>query len=130
MIGTEISSGSQSSLYPSHSHSSARERLDLFTLSDDSKTVWVHLWNRGGFSIFKYDPYNSDQKADTFRYDASHSLTLSVPISNVVPGDFNYDGRLDLLVMHSDSGGWWDSKSNPTHLEVYLGGAQDGGFRE
>jgi integrin alpha FG-GAP repeat containing protein 1 len=37
-----------------------------------------------------------------------------------VPGDFNYDGRLDLLVMsENDEGGWW-TEAKELDLRVYL----------
>ncbi|KAI8085765.1 uncharacterized protein B0P05DRAFT_466374 [Gilbertella persicaria] len=44
-------------------------------------------------------------------------------ITNVVPGDFNYDGKLDLLLM-----GEQNPDKNPTHeikLQVYLGNGND-----
>ncbi|ORY34008.1 hypothetical protein BCR39DRAFT_518106 [Naematelia encephala] len=90
------------------------QHADLFVLSEDSKSVQMYLWNR-----------------DSFKFLPSHSITLSSTILNVIPGDFNHDGRLDLLIMYLDeSGGWWGSKSERTGMEIYLGGGPEGGFQE
>ncbi|WRT66340.1 uncharacterized protein IL334_003295 [Kwoniella shivajii] len=91
------------------------QKLDLFTLSEDGKTVTVHLWNK-----------------DKFTYTSAHTLTLSSSISNVIPGDYNHDGRLDLLVMYAqeEDGGWWGSKDEKLGMDVYLGGGKDGGFQD
>jgi integrin alpha FG-GAP repeat containing protein 1 len=59
----------------------------------------------------------------------SFNLSLSQPVINVVPGDFNHDGKLDVLVMMQEAGGWW-GQSDMTIMGVYLGGSADGGFRE
>ena len=41
-------------------------------------------------------------------------------ITNIVPGDYDYDGRLDLLLMGEDSpGGWWSD--NELKMIVYRG---------
>lgn len=53
----------------------------------------------------------------------SDNLHFSSKVHNIVPGDFNYDGKLDLLVMlEHDDGGWW-SESTALDLRVYI---QDG----
>ncbi|WVQ82354.1 hypothetical protein IAT38_004482 [Cryptococcus sp. DSM 104549] len=90
------------------------QKVDLFTLSEDGKTVQVHLWSR-----------------DKFQYIPSHTLTLSSAISNIVPGDFNHDGHLDLLVMYgsADDGGWWGGKTSRLGMEVFLGGGEGGNFQ-
>ncbi|WVR07022.1 hypothetical protein IAU60_004061 [Kwoniella sp. DSM 27419] len=90
------------------------QKLDLFTLSEDSKAVTVNLWNNS-----------------KFRFTPSHTITLASKISNVVPGDFDHDGRLDLLVMYVQevNGGWWGSKTEKLGMEVFLGGGEDGGFK-
>nr|XP_031863237.1 uncharacterized protein CI109_001110 [Kwoniella shandongensis]KAA5530309.1 hypothetical protein CI109_001110 [Kwoniella shandongensis] len=91
------------------------QKLDLFTLSEDGKTVQVQLWNR-----------------DKFQYIPSHTLTLSSKILNVVPGDYSHDGKLDLLVMYedeADDGGWWGSKVDKVAMEVFLGGGENGNFQ-
>ncbi|OCF36855.1 hypothetical protein I316_01452 [Kwoniella heveanensis BCC8398] len=90
------------------------QKLDLFTLNEDEKTITIHQWNRG-----------------KFRFTPSHTLTLSSKISNVIPGDYNHDGHLDLLVMYAreDDGSWWGGKVERLGMEVYLGGGTDGGFQ-
>lgn len=48
------------------------------------------------------------------------SLALPTKVASVVPGDFNYDGKLDLLVLsEAESDDWW-SKSAALKMEVYL----------
>ncbi|WVF71448.1 hypothetical protein IAT40_006252 [Kwoniella sp. CBS 6097] len=90
------------------------QKLDLFTLNEDEKTITIHQWNRG-----------------RFRFTPSHTLTLSSKISNVIPGDYNHDGHLDLLVMYTqeDDGSWWGGKVETLGMGVYLGGGADGGFQ-
>ncbi|KAK8864374.1 hypothetical protein IAR55_001622 [Kwoniella newhampshirensis] len=91
------------------------QKLDLFTLSEDGKTVQVQLWDR-----------------DKFQYIPSHTLSLSSKILNVVPGDYNHDGKLDLLVMYedeADGGGWWGGKVDRLGMEVFLGGGDNGAFQ-
>ena len=45
-------------------------------------------------------------------------------VTNLVPGDFDYDGRLDLLLMGEENpGGWWGDKE--LKLQVHRG--QGGG---
>jgi integrin alpha FG-GAP repeat containing protein 1 len=49
----------------------------------------------------------------------------------VVPGDFDHDGRLDLLVMTEvESGGWWGGKAEALDMTIHLGGGVGGGIRE
>jgi integrin alpha FG-GAP repeat containing protein 1 len=50
-------------------------------------------------------------------------------VTNVVPGDFNHDGRLDLLVMYESDEGWWPSKKESTGMQVFFG-RPDGGIGE
>ena len=48
-------------------------------------------------------------------------------ILNVIPGDYNHDGRLDLLIMTEDrNGGWWGGEKVKVDMQVFLG-AQAGG---
>ncbi|WVN88253.1 uncharacterized protein L203_103454 [Cryptococcus depauperatus CBS 7841] len=89
-------------------------KLDLFTLSKSGKTVQVHLWNK-----------------DKFQYIPSHTLSVSSQILNVVSGDYNHDGILDLLIMsdNSEDEGWWGKKKERLGMQVYLGGGEFGGFQ-
>ncbi|WWC61849.1 uncharacterized protein I303_104434 [Kwoniella dejecticola CBS 10117] len=91
------------------------QKLDLYTLNGDKKTVTINLWDK-----------------DKFKFTAAHTLTLSSTISNIIPGDYDHDGHLDLLVMYvqEEDGGWWGSKNDKLGMEVYLGGAEDGGFQK
>lgn len=105
-------------------------RLDLFALTEDRKTVKVFLWNKGERDLaipqLRLIP-------DSFSYKPSHALSLSSPIVNVIPGDYDHDGKLDLLVMSEDSekGGWWPGhKEVKTRMAVYFGGGPSGSFRE
>ncbi|KAF8319364.1 hypothetical protein DL93DRAFT_2124690 [Clavulina sp. PMI_390] len=70
--------------------------LDVVSLSDDQHTLQIHLWNH-----------------EEFRFVASPPLTSSGKIVNAIPGDFDRDGKLDLLVM-SESLGALD-------MSLYLG---------
>ncbi|EGO21825.1 hypothetical protein SERLADRAFT_363011 [Serpula lacrymans var. lacrymans S7.9] len=56
--------------------------LDVLSLDQDQHTLSVYLWNHEDFSFHK-----------------SSSIRHPTPVSNVVPGDFTHDGKLDLLVM-------------------------------
>lgn len=59
---------------------------------------------------------------------AADSLSLSKKVLNVVPGDYNHDGRLDLLVMTEErNGGWWGGEKVKVEMQVHLG-AETGGF--
>ncbi|WVW83885.1 hypothetical protein I302_105907 [Kwoniella bestiolae CBS 10118] len=91
------------------------QKLDLFTLNEDGKTITVQLWNK-----------------DKFSYIPSHTLTLSSTISNMIPGDYNHDGHLDLLVIYvqEDDGHWWETKNEKLGMEVFLGGGENGGFQK
>jgi integrin alpha FG-GAP repeat containing protein 1 len=63
-----------------------------------------------------------------YRYTASQTLASSSKILNVVPGDFNHDGRLDLLVMSEEKeGSWWNNEESRTKMQVHLG-EEGGGF--
>lgn len=56
----------------------------------------------------------------SFKPASSAPITSKNKIVNVVPGDFNRDGRLDVLVMsQSNPGSWWSD--NVVHLDVHLG---------
>jgi integrin alpha FG-GAP repeat containing protein 1 len=70
---------------------------------------------------------------EQFRYTPSYNITTSKDIQRFIPGDFNYDGHLDALVltrMEEDDGGWWSKKNENLKGNLYLGGGPNGGFRE
>lgn len=56
------------------------------------------------------------------------SVELNRKILNVIPGDYNHDGRLDLLIMTEErNGGWWGGEKIKVDMQVLLG-ATAGGF--
>ncbi|KAF9896769.1 hypothetical protein BX616_006789, partial [Lobosporangium transversale] len=87
---------------------------DIITLSDDQTSISIYLW---------------DHAAWTFTLLPSANVTISQTpqsfiITNIVPGDFNRDGKLDLLVM---------GQQNPEPdvdgelmMRIYLGNIDDG----
>ncbi|CED84767.1 Predicted membrane protein [Phaffia rhodozyma] len=69
------------------------QSLDVFTLTNDQKEIHVWLWDHVNFKYTKAKP----------------TISTKNKVRNVVPGDFNHDGRLDLLVLSEiDDGGWWN----------------------
>lgn len=61
--------------------------------------------------------------AEEYKFEAvANAKGIHAPwvITNVIPGDYDYDGRLDLLVMgqeHPD--GWWED--NEVRMLFYRG---------
>lgn len=66
--------------------------IDAFVLSRDRKRIDVRLWDHNNFRFSKpqADGASSIQMPD------------KLTVSNVVPADFNFDGKLDVLVMMFD----------------------------
>ncbi|KAL1405541.1 hypothetical protein Q8F55_009179 [Vanrija albida] len=92
------------------------QNSDLFVISEDKKKVRLWLWDR-----------------DNFRYKPGAELSFKEHVRNIVPMDFDADGRLDLLVMMGAlaEGGWWGGGGKPrTDMEVVLGGAEGFGTGE
>ncbi|KIJ44161.1 hypothetical protein M422DRAFT_30662 [Sphaerobolus stellatus SS14] len=56
---------------------------DVITIDEDQRTITPYIWN--------HDSFMFEKSSSPFRHPNK--------ISNIVPGDFNNDGRLDLLVM-------------------------------
>ncbi|KAJ1675725.1 hypothetical protein EV182_000713 [Spiromyces aspiralis] len=78
-------------------------RTDLVAISDVQKSIDVWLWD------------NADQ---LFKSLSSAHIDIpdsSLTIVNVVPGDFNYDGYIDLLVQAQSKPG-----NNQSPVEMYL----------
>ncbi|KLO15303.1 hypothetical protein SCHPADRAFT_914476 [Schizopora paradoxa] len=73
---------------------------DVATLSSDGHTLTIHLWDHESF-VFK----------------EKTSLTRPEVVQNVVPGDFTFDGTLDLLVM--GTGGFPGESS--LAMSLYIG---------
>lgn len=77
--------------------------LDLFYLSYDQRSISVWTWDR--------KLYAWNERTETVIKTKGDFV-----VTNVVPGDFNRDGRLDLLVMGEQHPGW----SKETDMLVYL----------
>ncbi|GAA6047594.1 hypothetical protein JCM3770_001581 [Rhodotorula araucariae] len=90
--------------------------VDVVYLSADQRSVDIYTWDR--------------KKYQWTRAPAASIRTHSdFVITNVVPGDFNYDGRLDLLLMGGKNpGGWW-GRDDDTDMQVYIQHA-NGSFGE
>ncbi|KAF9357346.1 hypothetical protein BGX26_003894 [Mortierella sp. AD094] len=87
---------------------------DIITLSDDQTSFSVYLWDHAtwSFGLFPTATVTVAQTPQPFI------------ITNIVPGDFNHDGKLDVLVM-----GQADPVHNPTGelmMRVYLGNIDSG----
>lgn len=92
----------------------ADQLLDLFYLSADQRSLAVYVWDR---TLYRY----TEHKQARIRTKSDFIIT------NVVPGDYNYDGRLDLLLMgRKNPGGWWGDDET-TEMQVYLQ-QSDGSF--
>ncbi|KAG0210115.1 hypothetical protein BGX28_009656 [Mortierella sp. GBA30] len=87
---------------------------DIISLSDDQTSFSIYLW---------------DHAAWTFSLLPTATVTIAQTpqpfvITNIVPGDFNRDGKLDLLVM-----GQADPVRNPDGelmMRIYLGNIDSG----
>lgn len=80
--------------------------LELVHLSADQRTLSLYAWSRDAFAWHKLD---------------HATVRAQDVVTNVVPGDFDYDGRLDLLVMTGHNpGGWW-GKDSQTEMQLFLG---------
>jgi integrin alpha FG-GAP repeat containing protein 1 len=85
----------------------ADQLLDLVLLSSDQRSLAVWEWDRKA--------YEFKEKTETRIRTKSDFV-----VTNVVPGDFDYDGKLDLLVMGGKNpGGWWGNDET-TEMQVYL----------
>lgn len=81
--------------------------LDLFYLDSDQRTLNVYAWDRKDY-VFKL------QNGTTIRTPSDFIVT------NVVPNDLNYDGKLDVLLMgQQNPGGWWGSQDQ-LDMRAYL----------
>ena len=61
-------------------------------------------------------------------FQSTHEISSAQPIENIIPADFNQDGRLDLLLVSQSSedvGGWWPHReadlSGKLHLQAHDG---------
>lgn len=86
------------------------QHLDLVLLAADQRSFAIHTWDR---TRFRFEP-PSTAPAPAPRSD--------FVITNVVPGDYDFDGKIDLLVMGSKNpaGGWWGKQDDATEMRIYL----------
>jgi integrin alpha FG-GAP repeat containing protein 1 len=62
----------------------------------------------------------------TFKTSAATGVvTPGFIITNLVPGDYNYDGKLDILVMGETSPSSSSSTSNEIIMQIYFGNGND-----
>lgn len=88
------------------------QHVDLVRLSADQRSLAVHLWDSAQFQ---------------FNSEAVQRLESDLRvIKSVVPGDYNFDGKIDLLLLGSlhTGGGWWggddDDQEDRTEMRVHL----------
>jgi len=84
--------------------------MDLFVINGDATGVNVYLWDH-----------------DSFSFQLSPSSQIIAPsgrkIVNIVPADFTYDGKLDLMVMLKGP------NNEETEMMLWLG-STEGGYGE
>ncbi|PKK80668.1 hypothetical protein RhiirC2_649600 [Rhizophagus irregularis] len=89
---------------------------DLLVLSSDQRSISVYLWNHANYKFTK----------------APHADITILPneensfiITNILPGDYNYDGNLDILVMGQTNPLSNNRKQEPLLMRVYFGYEND-----
>ncbi|KAI8907014.1 hypothetical protein DFJ77DRAFT_514148 [Powellomyces hirtus] len=84
---------------------------DIFVLNTAQTSVSVHAWNHGSFRF---------QKLPETEIAFDPTSSSPVFISNIVPGDYNYDGKLDLLLMGQKSG-----PKGEISMRIFYGNGRD-----
>ncbi|ORX98916.1 integrin alpha N-terminal domain-containing protein [Basidiobolus meristosporus CBS 931.73] len=84
---------------------------DLFVLSGDQSTLSFYLWHH---EQYKFVKTTSEIKIDP-------NGAEGFVITNVVAGDFNYDGKLDVLLMGQKDPG----KAGDVLMRVYFGNGEN-----
>ncbi len=88
------------------------KHADMFVVEQNTDTkkfhVYVYLWET--------------RKNKYVKLDTKHTITEDKPITSIVPGDFNYDGRLDIMVLGTSSDKMELSES---YAHIYLGFLDD-----
>jgi len=81
------------------------------TLDDNSRALTVYLYSHGLF-LLNCVTYC----LDTFAFSPLTTLEFQQNVAAVIPGDYNYDGNLDLLVVTQSPG-----TANPeTYLKFFF----------
>lgn len=81
--------------------------VDLVHLGADQRSLAFYTWDRRKYTW-------------TEATNARIRTHSDFVVTNVVPGDFDHDGRVDLLVVGGKNpGGWWGSDQE-TDMQVYL----------
>ncbi|GAA6012102.1 hypothetical protein JCM11491_001751 [Sporobolomyces phaffii] len=91
--------------------------LDLFHLAYDQRALSVYTWDRTAYEWREHAPARIKTRSDFV-------------VTNVVPGDYNRDGRLDVLLMGERHPGWAGQRGGTTEMLVYLQSPEGGTFAE
>ncbi|CAG8512992.1 15985_t:CDS:10 [Funneliformis mosseae] len=89
---------------------------DLFVLSSDQRSLSVYLWDHADYK-FTISP--------SANITISQNEENSFIITNILPGDYDYDGNLDILVMGQTNPSSNDRKKEPLFMRVYFGYGND-----
>jgi integrin alpha FG-GAP repeat containing protein 1 len=97
----------------------------MFVLNADQRSISLYSWNRGEPILARRGQSRrlKDFCLAKYAFEAvqgAKAVTAPFVITNVVPGDYDYDGRLDMLLMGQDNpGGWWADEE--LHMSVHIG---------
>ncbi|CAJ0628087.1 8090_t:CDS:10 [Entrophospora sp. SA101] len=80
---------------------------DIVVLDSTQKSISIYLWDHES---------NKFSKANSSDIEINDFL-----ITNVIPGDYNYDGNLDLLLMGQTNPSTIYRKNEPLYMRVYFG---------
>lgn len=73
--------------------------------------------------ILTYTYIKKKKKIENFKFSPiANTIRQKTIITNIVPGDFNYDGNLDMLVMSQPNPGQSNSEIK---LTLYFGNGND-----
>ncbi|CAJ0889903.1 12870_t:CDS:10 [Entrophospora sp. SA101] len=85
---------------------------DLVVLDFSQTSISIYLWNHESFNF---------TKANSSDIEISDDQPNKFLITNVIPGDYNYDGNLDLLLMGQTNPSSVFRKNEPLYMRVYFG---------
>lgn len=101
------------------------DSLDLFVLDDSRTNVQIHRFDPGKHA--RRDP-SLQMLTQTLTvvgqvYRLVHEVSSPKLVENVIPADFNQDGRLDLLLLSADDSsdqGWWAHRGDGLIATLHL----------